>query len=234
MPEKIEKFIKTVYEKWKNQQPQAQGVHPDEEDIACFLENKLSDQECETVKNHLIHCDRCAEIVAIQLALKPARALDVPRQLVARVKDLARPQEQIPALQICLRLREKILEILNTTGNVLVGQELVPAPVLRSRKINEFKDEVTVLKEFAGMRVEVKILSQEAGVFSLIILATEKTTQKIMKDLRFTLIREGLEMESYLSSLGKVTFEHVLLGKYTVEISTIESKLASILLDIRV
>jgi hypothetical protein len=41
-------------------------------------------------------------------------------------------------------------------------------------------------------------------------------------------------MESSLSDSGKVIFEHVLLGKYTVEISTLDKKLAGILLDIKV
>jgi len=234
MPEKIEKFIKSVYRKWKARQPQAPGVHPDEEDIACFLENKLSVQECEIIQAHLINCDRCAEIVAVQLELNPGKMQEVPAQLMARVKDLVKPEQDIPALQIALRLKEKILEILNTTGDVLVGQELVPAPVLRSRKIKEFKDEITVLKDFKDIRVEVKILSQQSGVFSLTVVVIEKTTQKIIKDLRVTLIRDDLELESYLSSSGRVTFEHILLGKYTVEISTIESRLACILLDIKV
>jgi len=234
MPEKMEKFIKAVYRKWKARQPQAPGVHPDEEDIVCFLDNKLSKQEYEIIQAHLITCDRCAEIVAVQLELNPSKIQEVPTQLMARVKDLVQPEQDIPALEIALRLKEKILEILNTTGDVLVGQELMPAPVLRSRKIKEFRDEITVLKDFKDIRVEVKILSQQTDVFSLNVVVIEKSTQKIMKDLRVTLIRDDLELESYLSSSGKVIFEHVLLGKYTVEISTIASKLASILLDIRV
>lgn len=234
MPEKIEQFIKSIYKKWKAQQPQTQGPHPDEEDIACFLENKLSKQECEVIKLHLINCDRCAEIVATQLELRPSHIGEISDQLLARVKGLAKPEEEILVLEICLRMKEKILEIINTTGDVLVGQELVPAPVLRSRKIKEFKDEITVLKDFEDIRVEVKIFSKQANVFSLTVVAIEKTTQKIMKDLRVTLIRDDLELESYLASSGKVTFEHILLGKYTVEISSIDSKLASILLDIKI
>jgi hypothetical protein len=56
----------------------------------------------------------------------------------------------------------------------------------------------------------------------------------LIKDLRVTLIRDDTELESYLSDSGKVVFEHVLLGKYMVEISNIENKLAMIEIDIKV
>jgi hypothetical protein len=65
------------------------------------------------------------------------------------------------------------------------------------------------------------------------VLVKEKESQKVIKDLRVTLLREDLELESYLNDFGKVVFENVLLGKYTVEISTLESKLASVLLEIK-
>jgi len=234
MPGKLEKLIKLVYKIWKADQPQAQGPHPDEETLVCFLENKLSGQEYERIKTHLVRCERCSEIVATQLKLKTIEIKEVPGQLLARVKELVRQEDKISVLEIYLRLKEKVLEILNTTGDVLVGQELVPAPILRSRKIKDFKDEVTILKDFKDIRVEVKIENKLGQAFSLMIAVKEKATQRIMKDLRVTLIKDDLELESYLTSSGKVIFEHVLLGKYTVEISTVENKLASVLLDIKI
>ena len=122
---------------------------------------------------------------------------------------------------------------MNTTGDILVGQEFVPAPVLRSRKAKDFKDEVTILKDFKDIRVEVKIENKVGEAFDLTVLVKEKESQKVIKDLRVTLLRGDLELESYLNDPGKVIFENVLLGKYTIEISTLESKLASVLLEIK-
>jgi uncharacterized protein YjbK len=54
-----------------------------------------------------------------------------------------------------------------------------------------------------------------------------------MKDLRVTLIKDDVELESYITDSGKVTFEHVLLGRYSVEISSVDNKIASVILDIK-
>lgn len=230
----IEKLIKAVYKKWKAGYLKTQAAHPDEETLVCFLENRLSQQDCEGIKEHLINCARCAELIAIQMKLKSTEIKDVPQELLNRVKGLVKAEDKISILEIFLRLKEKALEILNTTGDILVGQELVPAPVLRSRSIKDFKDEVTILKDFKDIRVELKIENKQGQAFRLTVMIKEKDTQRIIKDLRVTLIQDDLELESYLTDSGRVIFEHVLLGKYRVEISSVENKIASILLDIKI
>jgi hypothetical protein len=229
----MDKLIKVVYRKWKSGQLKPQKVHPDEEALVCFLEGRLSDKENEQIKAHIISCDDCSRALAVQLRMGEIETKDVPEELLKSIKDLAAISIAIPILEIILRLKEKLMEILNTTGDVLVGQELVPAPVLRSRQIKDFKDEVTILKDFQDVRVEAKIENKQGKAFSLSITVKEKASQKMMKDLRVTLIKDDVELESYLADSGKVTFEHVLLGKYTVEIANIENKIASVILDIK-
>jgi hypothetical protein len=233
MQDKLERLIGIVYKKWKSGKPRIKEAHPDEETFVCFLEGRLSFEEAAGIKNHLINCDSCAEVLAIQAKLKADESKEVPTELVERVKNLV-PEQKSPVLEILLKLKEKFLEILDTNGDVLVGREFMPAPILRGHKIKDFKDEVTILKDFKNLRIEVKIENKSAGVFNLTVIAKEKETQKMIKDLRITLMKEDLEMESYLADSGRVTFEHVLLGKYTVEISSTENKLASILVDIRI
>lgn len=207
--------------------------HPDEETMVCFLEDRLSGQEKEQIIAHLIGCEECMELIATQLRLTLLEDRRVPEELFSAVKNLVSAGEnKIQPLEIILKFKEKFLEIINTTGDCLVGQELMPLPVLRSRKLKDFKDEVTILKDFKDIRVEAKV-ENKAGAFNLTVTVKEKISQKFIQDLRITLLKDNLELESYHTDLGKVTFEHVLLGKYTVEISTIEEKLASILLDIK-
>ena len=233
MEEKLEQIIRAVYKKWKADQPKLSEEHPDEEALACFLEDRLPLEDKDNIVAHIISCDRCADIVAMQIRLQPTETKEVPPELIARLKGLLSTGDKASILEIALRLKEKLLEILNTTGDVLVGQELVPAPVLRSRSIKDFKDEVTILKDFQDIRVEAKIENKAGLAFDLFIVVKEKETQKVIKDLRVTLVKDDLELESYLTDSGSVTFEHILLGKYTVEISTQDGKLASILLDIK-
>lgn len=232
MQDKLERLVKFVYKRYKAGLKTPES-HPDVEDIVCFLENRLSPEESESMKEHLISCANCAEIIAIQMKLRPTEIKAVPQELLSRVKGLLKVEDKISVLEIFLRLKEKALEILNTSGDILVGQELVPAPVLRSRSIKDFKDEVTILKDFKDIRVELKIENKQGQAFRLTVMLKEKDTQRILKDLRVTLIQDDLELESYLTDSGRASFEHVLLGKYTVEISTLENKIAFILLDIK-
>lgn len=234
MQNRLERLIKVVYKKWKLEHLKIDEQHLDEETLVCFLEGRLQQEENERIKAHLLRCDDCIEAVALNLKVEATEIKEVPRELLDRLKNLVVLKEETSLLEIILRLKEKALEIINTTGDVLVGQELMPAPVLRSRTIKDFKDEVTILKDFKDIRVEVKIENKAGQTFNLIVVVREKQTQKTIKDLRVTLIRDNLELESYLTDSGSVTFEHFSLGKYTVEISSLESKLASILLDIKV
>jgi hypothetical protein len=234
MQSKLEKLIKEVYKKWKAGQEAAEGSHPDEETLACFLEARLSEEEMGRIKEHLISCDNCAEAFAFNLGEEAGGIKEVPEEVLAAVKGLLISKDQTSILEIILRLKEKALEILNTSGDVLLGQELVPASVLRSRSIKDFKDEVTILKDFKDIRVEVKVENKGGKAFNVTIMVKQKQTQKIMKDLRATLFQDDLELESYLTDSGSVTFEHVLLGKYRLEIVNLENKLASILLDVKV
>ncbi len=234
MQSKLEKLIKLVYKRWKSDNYQMQKSHPDEEMLACFIENRLSPEENEAIKLHLLNCDSCAQSFAAHFRLNNVPDKQVPQELIARIKNLSGQEEKASILEIFLKVKEKTIELLNTTGDILVGQELVPAPILRSRQIKDFKDEVTVLKDFQDIRVELKVENKGGKNFNLHIIVKQKQTQKLIKDLRIALLKEDLELESYLTDSGVVTFEHVLLGKYRIEISSLEERLASILLDIKI
>jgi hypothetical protein len=231
--DKFEKLIKLVYRRHKKDQARAGELHPDEESIACFLETRLPPEENERIKEHLISCDSCAEKASLNLKIEGAELKDVPEESLVRLKNLVIAEDKSLLLEISIRLKEKALELINSTGDVLVGRELMPAPVLRSRSIKDFKDEVTILKDFNDIRVEAKIENKAGRAFDLTVMAKQKQTQDIIKDLRVTLLKGDLELESYLTDTGCVTFEHVLLGKYRVEISHLEGKLALISLDIK-
>jgi hypothetical protein len=90
------------------------------------------------------------------------------------------------------------------------------------------------LKDFAHIRVEIKVENKPAAeAFSLTVVVKEKPEMKTVKDLRITLLKEDLELESYQSDSGRVTFEHVLWGKYTVVIFNPQARLASIFVEIK-
>lgn len=232
MPEQLEMLIKFVYRKWKSNLSGPSGAHPDEEILACFLDGKLSEKESMLLKEHLTSCNACSEAVSLYLKTKNMEPIDAPQELMDTVKGLLDTSAKESLLEIVLRLRESAWQVINTTGDILFGQEVIPAPVLRSRKVPDFKDEVIIFKDFKDIRVEVRIENKNKQRFDLNILIKEKGTQLPIKDLRASLIREDVELDSYVCESGKVIFENVLFGNYRIEILNIGNKLASILLDI--
>lgn len=234
MQNKIDKLIKSVYKKWKLSLPGTPGSHPDEEALSCFLEDKLPQEESELIKQHLSGCEACAEYIAASLkVLETKEAIAVPQDLVDTARNLVDAVDKSKVLEIFLRCKNRIFEVLSSSGDVLVGQELVPAPLLRSRNKEVFQDQITILKDFKDIRIEVKIENKNGKFFTMIVMAKDKIAHKMLKDLRVTLIREDVELESYLSDSGKVAFENVQIGKYRIDISGITEKLASILVDIK-
>ena len=234
MSKELEKLIKVVYDKWKAKLPSEQGAHPDEEDFLAFVQNQLPPQQTSRIKNHILSCDSCSQILAVSIKLQSVQELEAPEKLLDQSRELINKAISVRVLEIMLQVKEKMLNLINTSGDVRVGQELIPAAVLRSRKISDFKDEVTILKDFGDIRLEAKITAKESNNFDLLVIIRNKQSQEIIKDLRVSLIKGDLELESYLAESGKVVFEHVSLGKYTVEISSPMDNVASILIDIKV
>jgi hypothetical protein len=234
MPDKLERLIRSVYRSSKPFLPAAEGSHLDEEDVVCFLENRLSREEKDRVQAHMLTCDTCMENLAIQLRLHPVKEGRVPLKLLKQAKDIVSQKLNNSVLEVILKLKDQAIEVLNSTGDILWKGELVPLPILRGRSIKDFKDEVTIFKNFKDKVVEVKIENIQGRAFKLNIRARDKFRRKIIKDLRITLLKNDLELESYHTDSGGVIFEHVQLGKYKVEIYSPDILIASILLDIKV
>lgn len=232
MPKDLEQIISSVYKSWKKRHLSAQDSHPGDEAIISFLEGKLPLQEAQEVKLHLTRCEDCAEAVALNLTSQEGPDNNIPRELVNFAKDKMGVHDVLP-LEIILKLKDRAFEVISATGEILLGQEMVPAAVLRGRNISEFKDEVIILKDFEDIRVKVKIENKSGKYFNLNIQAKSKQGKEVIRDLRVALFKEDVELESYLDDSGIVVFEHIPLGKYKVELADLEGNLASVILDMR-
>jgi hypothetical protein len=233
MSERIERVIAMAFDDWKKGQPDAVS-HPCEEEIACFLDGKLSKKDADRLKEHLVSCDACVRLLAADLYSYPAEEVDIPEGILERARAMVSSGPAMPVLEIMLRVRDFGFEIVNTTGDVLFGQEFIPAAVLRSRQISDFKDEVVVVKDFPGARVEVRIQPCPGAGFNVVLFAKDKKTHKPLQHLRVTLCRDDIELESRVADLGKTVFEHVEAGLYSIGISGLKQAVARIVIDVRV
>jgi hypothetical protein len=213
----FEKVVRVIYREWKHSGPVIEE-HPTEEALTCFLEEKLAQTDWDLIQKHLLKCEICAEYLSTQLKVEPHLSRDVPRALLERIRKLVNDGVKENIFEIFLRLKEKALEIIQTSGDVLVGQELVPAPVLRSRRINEFKEEVSILKDLRQVRVLVKVESKGRKAFGLVVSIKDKQGRNLSSTLRITLIKDNLELESYVSDTEGSVFENIPPGDYRVEV----------------
>ncbi len=227
-----EKIIRFIYREWKGDGRLVNNEHPTEETLVCFLEDKLTQTDKDLIQRHLLKCDICAEYLCAQFKIEPHLSKDVPVSLLERVGKMVGGDVKEDVFEIFLRLKEKAWEIIQTSGDVLVGQELIPAPVLRSRQINEFKEELSIMKDLPEVRVLAKVESKNGRVFNLVITIKNKQGQQANRDLRITLIKDEVELESYISGAGSSIFENILPGNYRVEV-TQETRLLAVI-DLKV
>ena len=232
MSDRMERFIAMAFNDWKKDQAR-QKRHPDEEEIACFLEGKLSAKDARRFKDHLAACDRCARLLAADLYSYPADQVEVPASCLEAARNMVDKEDHAPIFEIVLSIRDFGFEIIKTTGDVLFGQEFIPAAILRSRHLSDFKDEVVVVKDFPQARIEARIQVVPGQRFNLSVVVRDKKTQRPMEGLRVTLVQDNIELESRVVQEGRAAFEHVCAGSYSISISGLKHSVASISIDVR-
>jgi len=232
MNEKIEGLLKKLCVSDYYRPPEPVGACPDENTMACFCEEKLGKQEQAALVAHLASCEQCLEQFIVQLNIIHGSLEDVPADLLLKLESLI-AEDKPPAFEIILRALGKTFKLIASSGDVLLGQEIMPVSVLRGRKINNFQDTVTILKDIDDIRVEIQINSKTPNKFNVTVKTKYKDSLKMIKDLRITLVKSGMELESYITGQSRVIFENVSLGKYNLEVSSQDNKMFSVLVDIR-
>ena len=213
----FERTAKLIYRQRKSAHPFTGKKHPDEEKLSCFLEGKLDPDEMKSVQEHLVECELCSRYLSVELKTEAHLSLDVPENLLEKVRKMVQENIRVNLLEVALLLKEGIFKIIHTTGDVLLGQELVPAPVLRSREISEFKGEVSIIKDLRQIRILVKVRQKSGSAFDLLLEAKDRRNSGKRKNLRVSLFKEGLELESYFNNSGIFLFENLSPGDYLVE-----------------
>jgi len=233
MAHDLERLIRSAYGRWKIKQ-KPHGSCPDEDAFAAFLEQKLPENQARLFMGHIAACDQCAELLAAHIRAAETQDAELPEELFQWTRNLLEAHASESALQIIVKAKDRLLELVSTNADVLVGQELVPAALLRSRKVKDFPDEIVALKDFDALVVQVSVRAREQGRFDVAVLVKVKQTQKPAEDLRISLIRGEVELESSVCEAGKAVFEHIEPGKYLVEVSSVVERVALIRMEITV
>ncbi|MCM8791964.1 MAG: hypothetical protein NC826_02295 [Candidatus Omnitrophica bacterium] len=207
-----------VYRYFKRKQRREAPSCPDEEMLASFLEGRVSEEESKKLQQHLLSCYRCAEL--LKLSSLKGDALEVPAYLLEKAKALARGFPAIPLwIEALIMLKEKSIKIVKTSADILLGNEIIPLPVLRSRKIEELPQQLSLIKDAGDIRISIEINRIKKTAVKITVLISEIKDLKPLEDVRIGLFKNEIERESYSARQGKVVFEEVELGSYLIKVS---------------
>jgi len=117
--DKLDKVIKQLFERVKNQGPKG-GVCPDEEILAAYYEKKLDKEESERIEEHIAFCSQCAESLFSFAEAKKSYSPDAKAYSTAKMLKRAKS---------LIEEKEKPL-LLNRISSWLTTQRLRPAMVM--------------------------------------------------------------------------------------------------------
>jgi hypothetical protein len=228
---KTRAFIKSVYRMWKTSSFDPVQAHPDAALVVCFLEGRLSQQESREFKRHIVLCETCAERLAVSVSLSEPGNIAVAAGLLQALKKRLSERISENILEIDLLLKDRALELLNTTGEIFPGEEIIPDAVFRAGKPVEFRGQLIVCNDFKDVRIELRIENKHNRHARVSVLLKDRPDRRpVRNDSRVTLAREGIELESYCIDSGRACFEDVAPGSYTVAISIDNKVIASVFL----
>lgn len=233
---RLESLLKQAFRIRASKISQKKGKCLSDETIACVIENKISGGEEEKVNDHIIHCHSCAERISNYLLTSKALAVDgliqPPVFLMDKVKQLVAERMTVSdVLDIVLDIKDKVLELLHTTGDLLSGPQLAPA--LRGKDAAGLKKSIHVVKNFDRFSAEVEIEKRVSRSADLILRITEKESKKRADGIRVSLLKNEREVESQIMEAGKVKFEDIKPDTYKVLIIKDDKTIGSVNIEMR-
>ncbi len=232
----IEKLLKMAYQKVASQfKGKPVGECLTEESIACFFDGKLLGEELNMFNEHILSCKKCATTLKYNIAISRTmkEEVSVPPHLENLAKSLISEEVGANVLDVVLNFTSKSIELIRTTGSILIGPELVPVHAFRSSGENDkLPNEVKVTKTLSDVIAEIGVEKQRPDLANIVVRLTEKETNKKAKEIRVSLMKGDRELQSSLIEDGKVKFEEVKANDYKIYLTKDEKKIGIITISI--
>jgi len=208
-------FIKKVYARWKDSRGAAAGDHPDEETLACFSEGLLTSREEAYLKEHILDCPRCAEIIAAGSV--EGDVVSVPpleETFLRHLKNVCPDPEDLPS-EAEFSWKDGIFRFLRAAGEFALREYSVEGLPRDGVKPYRGLRNAVLYRKFKKIRLEITVSGQESRKFSLQVRAAGV----LEGELRVALFCRGRENESQTMLEGRAVFGGVPAGDYLLEVS---------------
>ena len=207
-------LIKKVYKRWKASRGAMPVKHPDEETLACFLDGRLTEPEEAYVKEHILDCGRCAEIVSAAAAEEDFPGPVLGEERKAELKELF-SGATLPEAEFSWK--DGVFRFLRSSGGLSARRYALEGLVRGRRPQGSGK---AVLRSVRGsLRFEITVSGCSGGLFSIRCGIHGRLPPG---DIRASLSCRGREYESKVIPAGRGGFDCVPAGDYLLEISSPE------------
>lgn len=208
-----------------------------EEAFACLIEGKVVAKDRKKAGRHLASCGMCREALEdyqfVSKAVSETGDVRIPNWVLERAKALLSEEAGGNVLEIAARIGQGILELVSTTGEMIVKGQAVPLPVLRGRGIAQSEQDLRVVKSFQDILADVQLEMTQMPGLDMIVRVNNKKTKQRAQGIRVTLTRDDRELESSITVDGKVAFQRLREGIYQILLTKGGEKLGVVLVDLK-
>ena len=206
---------------------------PDDEAFARYVDGLLNADEQRDVERHFSDCEPC-QVVMTSLREVSAHArrdglLPVPRGLTNRVKRLWRKIGKRDVLEILVEFTARAASALRTTGTIVRGIEARPALALR-RQASEPPRTLIVQQSLDHRLVQVEMTRVDRRRHVIAIHVKTRWPGSSSGNMRATVKRGAMELESHPLRQGRAVFEGLAPGRYLIELEQRQHRCGTIAL----
>lgn len=220
--DEIDKNIKYIWKRIKNKSSNIKSTNcPDDEILSHYIDGELNETDKEKIKQHLLECDYCLDLIIFQKKLKEeevcAEIPDVPRILIERATNLCFKEEEIRTrpFDIILKFAKDMIEILENLGKLSISYGAVPVPLRGGQKATS-TNVIALSKTLSDLECKVQFENIGNGYVNIKIAIRDAKNNSPAKGIRISLFNPSLEIASSIAKNGEVSFGGIRLGEYLI------------------
>ena len=193
---------------------------PDEEMLADYLEDRLSDDERLEMEEHLSACDDCLDELVVAERFnrceKEYESDSVPSRTTQAAVHLITGHDEAACVSLGERFKEYVKEISSKIADmfpVFPAGQLEPVPIRGEKQVIS-QDLVRLKKTFKEIETEIEIekVKKQKALIRVQLSGSSKREKKV----RVTLKKGEREISSQLIEGGYVLFEDIPFGHYNL------------------
>jgi hypothetical protein len=213
-------LIKKVYARWKISRGREPSEHPDEETFICFFQGFLNARDEAYLKEHILDCPRCAEIIAAGAAAEDTVPIPLLEEsFIRQLKGLCSACGELPS-EAEFSWKEGIFRLLRVSGEFTLRGYAVEGAARAGADRGRGIRKAVLYRKLKKTGLEITVSGQDIRRFSLQV----RSGRVAGGELRAALFCRGKESESKSFVEGRAAFSGIAAGDYLLEVSTVDGE----------